>query len=130
MAESVRRWLGIVVMLAAGVVVLAGITAGPDTGSDRAESLASIIRCPQCQGESIADSSALTARTMRTIVEEKIAAGETDEEILDFVRNTYGDEYIVQPSFGGANLLLWAIPALVLAGGIGGMLWLKREAHA
>lgn len=129
MTPRIRKWLGVAIMAASAAIVIGGILAGPEGDSDRAASLAAIIRCPQCQGESIADSSALTARTMRTIIEEKIAAGETDEQILDFVRNTYGDEYIIQPRFGGLNLLLWLFPAAALAGGVGLVLWLRRGAR-
>ena len=99
----------------------------PDQPGDRVESLTAIIRCPQCQGESIKDSSALTARTMRTMVAEQVGEGQTDEEILDFFRGLYGDQAILDPGLSASTIALWAIPALALTGGVAAVAWLSRD---
>ncbi len=115
----------ITIVLAA--IVLAGIAAGPTRPGNRVDSLAAVIRCPQCQGESIKDSSAPTARTMRLIVAEQVDAGQTDKEILDYFRGLYGDQVILDPGLSASTIALWAIPALTLAAGIGMMRWLVRS---
>ncbi len=88
--------------------------------------LTAIIKCPQCRGESIKDSSAVTARTMREMVAEQVAAGRTDDEVLDFFRGLYGDQAILDPGLTASTVVLWAVPALVLAGGIGAVVWLSK----
>ena len=116
------------VVLAAIVVV--GIAAGPEGTGDRVESLTAIIKCPQCQGESIKDSSALTARTMRTMVEERVAEGQTDDEILDFFRGLYGDQAILDPGLSANTVALWAVPAAALVGGVVAVVQLNQKRRA
>lgn len=112
------------VVLAA--IVVGGLLTGPESADDRVDSLTAVIKCPQCRGESIKDSSALTARTMRTMVAEQVAEGRSDEQILDFFRDLYGDQAILDPGFSASTVALWAIPAAALVGGIGMVTWLRK----
>ncbi len=123
----VRRALATALTIVLASIVIVGIAVGPDQPGDRVESLTAIIRCPQCQGESIKDSSALTARTMRTMVAEQVGEGQTDEEILDFFRGLYGDQAILDPGLSASTIALWAIPALALTGGVAAVAWLGRD---
>jgi len=124
--DTIRRALaGLLTVVLASIVII-GIAAGPERGGDRVESLTAIIKCPQCRGESIKDSSALTARTMRTMVEERVADGQSDDEILDFFRGLYGDQAILDPGLSATTVALWAIPALALAGGVVAVARLSR----
>ncbi len=113
-------------MLLAGIV-LAGIAAGPTEPGSRVDSLTAVIRCPQCQGESIKDSSAPTARTMRLIVAEQIEAGQTDREILDYFRGLYGEQVVLDPGVSTGTIALWAIPLLALLAGLGLIRWQARR---
>lgn len=72
-----------------------------------------------CQNQSIDDSDAPLARDLRVLVRERIAAGETDEEVIDYVVSRYGEFVLLQPRFSARNALLWATPAVLLA--IGGV---------
>ncbi|MGI9648097.1 MAG: cytochrome c-type biogenesis protein [Acidimicrobiia bacterium] len=132
-ANPVRPWSrrtgrmvsgGLTVILA--LIVIAGLVNGPEGESDRVDSLTAVIKCPQCQGESIKDSSAVTARTMREIVVEQVAAGRSDDQILDYFRGLYGDQAILDPGLTASTVVLWAVPAMVLAGGVGTLIWLTR----
>ncbi len=123
----VRSGVAAVVTIVLAAIVLAGIASGPAQPGNRVDSLAAVIRCPQCRGESIKDSSAPTARTMRLIVAEQVDAGQTDKEILDYFRGLYGDQVILDPGLSASTIALWAIPALTLAAGIGMMRWLVRS---
>ena len=85
---------------------------------ERARQLSAGLRCMVCQNQSIDDSDAELARDLRVLVRERIAAGETDEEVMDYVVSRYGEFVLLQPRFNIRNALLWATPAiLLLAGG-------------
>lgn len=77
---------------------------------DRARSLAGELRCPVCQGLSIADSPAPLAAQMRRIVREQLAAGATDQEVRDFFVARYGSWILLAPPARGIELLLWLAP--------------------
>jgi cytochrome c-type biogenesis protein CcmH len=82
----------------------------------RAREISKNIRCPVCQGESIDDSSAPISRDLRIIIRERIVAGDTDAEVIDFLVARYGEFVLFNPRAEGSNLILWlAGPALFLA---------------
>ena len=85
---------------------------------ERARRLSAGLRCMVCQNQSIDDSDAELARDLRVLVRERLVAGETDEQVLDYVVSRYGEFVLLQPRFNPRNALLWATPAiLLLAGG-------------
>lgn len=88
---------------------------------DRARSLSQELRCPVCRNESIDESNASLAQELRIVLRERIVAGDTDQEALDFMVSRYGEFVLLRPDARGANLILWlAAPALLLiALGIG-----------
>jgi cytochrome c-type biogenesis protein CcmH len=88
----------------------------------RAVSLMENLRCIQCQGQSIHDSDAPIAEAMRHEVRTRIAAGESDTQITNWLVDRYGDWVSFSPPSHGAGLLLWIVPLLLL----GGALWLAR----
>jgi cytochrome c-type biogenesis protein CcmH len=82
----------------------------------RAREISRDIRCPVCQGESIDDSSAPISRDLRIIIRERIMAGDTDTEVVDYIVARYGEFVLFNPRPEGSNLILWlAGPALFLA---------------
>jgi cytochrome c-type biogenesis protein CcmH len=82
----------------------------------RARAISKDIRCPVCQGESIDDSSAPISRDLRLIIRERIIAGDTDDEVVDYIVARYGEFVLFNPRPEGSNLILWlAGPALFLA---------------
>ena len=82
----------------------------------RAREISRDIRCPVCQGESIDDSSAPISRDLRLIIRERIMAGDSDAEVVDFLVARYGEFVLFNPPATGSNLILWlAGPALFLA---------------
>ena len=85
----------------------------------RARSLSAGLRCMVCQNQSIDDSDAELARDLRVLVRERISAGESDEQVIDYVVSRYGEFVLLQPRFSIRNALLWATPALLLALGGG-----------
>lgn len=86
----------------------------------RARELSRELRCLVCQNQSIEDSNAPLARDLRRIVRERVALGETDQAVLDYLVQRYGEWVLLKPRFNLQNLLLWLGPALLLllGGGI------------
>jgi cytochrome c-type biogenesis protein CcmH len=90
----------------------------PDPAQERqARALMDSIRCLVCQGESIADSPAEMAGDMRSLVRERIQAGETPESIRQWLISRYGDQVSLQPPFDWQNISLFILPVVLLAGG-------------
>lgn len=84
----------------------------------RAQELGKELRCLVCQSESIEDSNADLAKDLRIIVREHIAAGETNDQVRDYVVSRYGDYVLLKPPFKASTLVLWAGPFLLFAGGL------------
>jgi cytochrome c-type biogenesis protein CcmH len=88
----------------------------------RARDLSRELRCMVCQNQSIDDSEAPLARDLRLLVRERIAAGDSDAQVIDFLVARYGEFVLLKPRFKSHTLLLWLLPPLALAGG-GFALW-------
>jgi cytochrome c-type biogenesis protein CcmH len=92
----------------------------------RARDLSRELRCMVCQNQSIDDSEAPLARDLRLLVRERIAAGDSDSQVLDFLVARYGEFVLLKPRFEQQTLLLWLVPPLVLLGG-GLALWMNSR---
>jgi cytochrome c-type biogenesis protein CcmH len=84
----------------------------------RAISLMENLRCIQCQGQSIHDSDAPIAAAMRHEVRQRVAAGQSNTEIEDWLKRRYGDWISFSPPARGIGLMLWIMPLLFLAGAL------------
>ena len=122
-----RRLTGSMITITLAAIVIAGFVLGDASPQDRVASIGAVIRCPVCQGESIADSPAETARVMMEIVAEKVTAGETDQQIIAYFRARYGDGILLDPPFGGKTLLIWILPILAVGGGVWMILGRRRQ---
>ncbi|MCT8329184.1 cytochrome c-type biogenesis protein [Albidovulum sediminis] len=97
----------------------------------RAREISSVLRCPVCQGETIDDSNAPVARDLRLVVRERVMAGDTNDEVIDFVVERFGEFVLFDPRAKGANLILWiAGPAMLLLGLCVAALYLRRRGTA
>ncbi|WP_420858819.1 cytochrome c-type biogenesis protein [Marivivens marinus] len=87
----------------------------------RAREISKGLRCPVCQNESIDESNAALSRELRILLRERLVAGDSDAEAVDFIVTRYGEFVLLNPTRDGANLILWyAAPAmLIIALGIG-----------
>jgi cytochrome c-type biogenesis protein CcmH len=97
----------------------------------RAREISKGLRCLVCRNESIDESNADLARDLRILLRERLAAGDSDEEAVDFIVARYGEYVLLKPTLKGSNLLLYAAGPLMLllAGGIG-FAYLRRRAAA
>ena len=118
MPDRLRR-AGVVggILLLLGVVA-AGLLMNSGPAPDRAYELQQRLRCPVCTTVSIAESQSDTAVAMRVTVEEQLAAGRTDAEIIDYFTDRYGAWVLMDPPARGSTLPLWLIPLAATAAGI------------
>jgi len=84
----------------------------------KTEEVAAKIRCPQCQGLSIADSSAKTARAMKAELQELLAAGYTVEQAMTYFEKSYGEFIRLEPKVEGFNWFVYVAPAVALLVGV------------
>jgi cytochrome c-type biogenesis protein CcmH len=104
----------------------------PDPAKEaRARELSRELRCMVCQNQSIDDSDAPLARDLRLLVRERIATGDSDSQVIEFLVARYGEFVLLKPRFSPHTLLLWLLPPLALIGG-GLALWLytRRRSNA
>lgn len=93
----------------------------------RARDVSGEIRCLVCQNQSILDSNADLAKDLRQIVRERIALGETDDEVRAFLVERFGDWVLLDPPFKMTTLFLWLGPALIFLFGAFAMLVFLRS---
>jgi len=84
----------------------------------RSQNIFSVVRCMACQGEAIKDSNATLSKAMRQLIRQKISSGESDEQVLSFIRERYGDYAVLAPSLQMNTVMLWLLPASMLLIGI------------
>jgi len=83
----------------------------------RARALSQELRCLVCQNQSIDDSNADLAHDLRVLVRERLKAGDSDSQVIDFIVARYGEFVLLKPRFSLRNALLWSAPAVMLLGG-------------
>jgi cytochrome c-type biogenesis protein CcmH len=126
--DQVRKLIAISFVLLAAFAASTAHAVQPDEiMSDpakelRARELSRELRCMVCQNQSIDDSEAPLARDLRLLVRERIAAGDSDAQVIDFLVARYGEFVLLKPRLNPHTWLLWLLPPLVLAGG-GFALW-------
>jgi cytochrome c-type biogenesis protein CcmH len=108
-------------------VALILITSTRPATVDRVEQVGTRIKCPVCQGESIANSPSQMAEDMMDLVSERVSAGVPDEEIFEELLGSYTGAVLLDPPASGNTLVLWLAPLAVLVLGIAVILWWRRH---
>jgi cytochrome c-type biogenesis protein CcmH len=130
------RALAIVTALLVGVAGARAMTIDeklPDPAQEaRVIALSKGLRCLVCQNQSIEDSNADLARDLRRTVRERVAAGDSDEQVRAFLVARFGDWVLLKPPFKSETLILWIAPValLILAGGIAWTFYRRRPEDA
>jgi len=103
------------------VVVVALLAVGslggdPPTLEERAQNLEESIRCPSCARQSVANSDAPSAEAVRVLISERLEAGDSNEEIRDYVASRYpnGRQLLLDPTGEGFGALVWALPVVAV----------------
>ena len=118
------RRLALIVLLIALAAPTAALAVEPDEMlkdaalEARARDLSSELRCLVCQNQSIDDSAAPLARDLRLLVRERLTAGDSDQQVLNFLVARYGEFVLLKPRFELHTLLLWGLPPVVLVAGM------------
>jgi len=80
---------------------------------NRAREISKGLRCVVCQNQSIDDSDATLARDLRVLVRDRLTAGDSDQEVIDYVVSRYGDFVLLKPPVKGSTMVLWAGPGII-----------------
>jgi cytochrome c-type biogenesis protein CcmH len=95
----------------------------------RARDLSRELRCMVCQNQSIDDSEAPLARDLRLLVRDRLAKGDSDQQVLDFLVSRYGEFVLLRPSLEWNTLLLWGLPPAALFTGTIALFIMSRRRH-
>lgn len=89
-----------------------------ETLDDRVYAVARQLMCPVCQGQTVAESDSTLAREMKAIIRQKLAGGETADQVIQYFVGQFGESVLAEPRPGGATFLLYAGPPLALILGL------------
>ena len=94
----------------------------------RAREIGRQLRCLKCRNQSIFDSNAGLARDLRVVVRERMLAGDSDRDVLDYVHERYGDYVLLKPPVTAKTYVLWGTPFVMLLAALGGAgLYLRQR---
>ena len=98
----------------------------------RARALSAELRCLVCQNQSIDDSDAPLAHDIRVLLRERLEAGDSDQQVIDFLVARYGEFILLKPRFNAHTWLLWLVPpgVLVIGGAAAAIAWSRRRNRA
>jgi cytochrome c-type biogenesis protein CcmH len=120
-------WLALAAVLVVALVV--GVASDPParTDADRARALAETVACPQCDGQSVADSDSDAAKGIRTRIDQRIAEGASDAQIRDEFAAAYGERVLLTPGRSGVSSLVWTLPVVALVAAFAGLAFAFRR---
>jgi cytochrome c-type biogenesis protein CcmH len=98
--------------------LIAGAAPAAAVDEDAVQAVAARLRCVVCQNLSVADSPSEMARQMRDIVRDRLASGETPEQVTAYFVDRYGEWILLTPTVEGFNLLVWTMPAVAVGAGL------------
>lgn len=84
----------------------------------RARNLSTNLRCLVCQNQSIDDSDASLAKDLRVLLRKRLVAGDSDDQVIDYIVSRYGEFVLLKPRFGAHTLVLWSLPVVLILLGI------------
>jgi len=124
------RYLLIILMLASPAMAVEPSEMLDDPVLEaRARVISKGLRCVVCQNENIDDSNAGIAADLRVLVRERLIIGDTNEETMQYIVARYGEYVLLKPTFFGSNMILWLMgPFLLLAGGLGALVFIRGRA--
>lgn len=114
-------WVGLLAAALALVIVAGVDDGGLETDADRVQRLADSYACPTCRGQSVADSNAAVAATIRQYLSQRVSEGATDREIRDELVETYRAEILLNPPAEGFVSLVWVLPVMLVVIGAAGV---------
>jgi cytochrome c-type biogenesis protein CcmH len=122
-------WVVLAVLVAVVMVVYAPGDGAPATAAERSQQLKETTLCPVCDGQNVLESNAPVASAIRAQIDERVAAGDSDDRIRALLADRYGDDVIALPPASGVGGLVWVVPVVALvvaAAGLALTLWRWR----
>ncbi len=117
-----RRSLFLVLAVLGVIVAIWSVvylsTPRQQTLDQRVIAVASQLKCPICQGESVADSPSLLAQQMREVIRQQLQAGKSEQEVIQYFVDSYGQQIVWSPPWQGFTALAWLVPIALLLGGV------------
>jgi cytochrome c-type biogenesis protein CcmH len=132
-ARRLRRWVpwaALAVVIGVALGVGASPSGPPLSVAQRVNGIDTLVRCPSCDGISVADSSASTAVAIRQAVTARVRAGQSDSQIDAFLVSRYGPSILLRPPVHGGTLWVWVLPPVALALAVASLvtvLWRRRR---
>lgn len=120
-------WLAMALLVAGALVVAATGERGPATTEARVEQIAEEVRCPTCEGLSVAESEASASRAIRDEIRRRVEAGESGGEIRAYLVSRFGKDILLKPESSGAGAVVWALPVAAVIAAIGGLVIAMRR---
>lgn len=111
--------MGVIVVVALGVGSLTG--SQPVTPADRVLALTQSIRCPQCAGQSVAESDVSVSREIRREIAQRVEEGQTDDQIRAYFSSAFGPDALLTPPTDGVGGLVWILPVVAVVVAIAGL---------
>jgi cytochrome c-type biogenesis protein CcmH len=122
--------IAIVVLLAALWMYMLLTASAHQTLDQRVYNVASQLKCPVCQGESVADSPSVIALQMRGVIRKQLQSGKSEQEVIQYFVSNYGEQIAWSPPWQGFSLLAWLVPIGLLIGGVLLLFFTLRNWHA
>ncbi|WP_371868070.1 cytochrome c-type biogenesis protein [Pseudoduganella rivuli] len=125
-AAGLRKGMALLGLTALLALACAAVSAAPPAGAEleaRVERLSTELRCLVCDNQTIADSNAQLARDLKGVVREQLAAGRSEDDVIAFLTQRYGDFVLYKPPLRASTWPLWFGPFILLGGGLW---WLWR----
>ncbi|HEY7341137.1 MAG TPA: cytochrome c-type biogenesis protein [Ktedonobacterales bacterium] len=119
--------VGIVLLIGVVWLITAISAAQPKSLDERTLEVARQIQCPVCNGESVADSPSLKASEMRAVIQQQLAEGRSEQQVLAYFSDVYGSDILESPPQQGFTSLIWIMPVLMLIAGAIAVVTLARE---
>ncbi len=110
--------VGVVLLIAALWSYMAFTAVTHQTLDQHVQSIGKQLKCPVCQGESVADSTSDRAQEIRAAIRQQIQAGQSDQQIIQYFSDRYGTQIVWSPPWWGFSLLAWLVPIALLLGGL------------
>ncbi len=120
-------WLVLAVVLVGALAYGVIDDGGPRSPGDRARNLAETIACPQCEGQSVADSDSVAAKAIRERIDDQIDAGQSDAEIRDELAAAYGERVLLTPGRSGVSSLVWSLAVVAVVVAFAGLAFAFRR---
>jgi cytochrome c-type biogenesis protein CcmH len=124
-------WVGLALILGVAVVWTVTVvrSSQPKTLDQRTYEVASQLQCPVCHGESVADAPSPLAQEMRSLIREDLSGGMSEQQVIAYFHQRYGDEILETPPTSGFTLLIWLGPLLVLLFGLTMLVEVVRDSR-